>query len=130
MHARVTQPANPFRYGALALDDAFADREAEVAELSADASNGQDVVIFAPRRYGKSSLVWTVMRELTKAGVLVAHVDLMKASTKERLAEQLAAGIYDNSASKLDRAREKALGRFRGLRVTPTVSIDPDTGEI
>ena len=51
---------NPFRFGALALDDAFTDREAEVAELLADILNGQDVVVFAPRRYGKSSLVWRV----------------------------------------------------------------------
>jgi uncharacterized protein len=51
---------NPFRYGALALDRAFTDREAEIAGLKADIRNGQDVVIFAPRRYGKSSLVWRV----------------------------------------------------------------------
>ena len=48
---------NLFRYGGLALDDAFADREQEVQELKFDVLNGQDVVIFAPRRYGKSSLV-------------------------------------------------------------------------
>ena len=39
---------NPFRYGALALDEAFTDREAEISELKADVRNGQDVVIFAP----------------------------------------------------------------------------------
>lgn len=53
-----TPELNPFRYGALALDEAFTDRERETAELKADALNGQDVVLFAPRRYGKSSLVW------------------------------------------------------------------------
>ena len=35
--------ANPFRYGALALDEAFTDRAAEVAELLTDVLNGQDV---------------------------------------------------------------------------------------
>ena len=44
---------NPFRYGALALDDAFTDRQAEIDELETDVRNGQDVVLFAPRRYGK-----------------------------------------------------------------------------
>ena len=44
---------NPFRYGSLALDDAFTDREAELVELESDVRNGQDVVLFAPRRYGK-----------------------------------------------------------------------------
>ena len=55
---------NPFRYGGLALDDAFADREQEVQELKFDVLNGQHVVIFAPRRYGKSSLVWKAMQQL------------------------------------------------------------------
>ena len=55
---------NPFRFGALALDEAFTDREAEIAELRADVRNGQDVVVFAPRRYGKSSLVWRAAQEL------------------------------------------------------------------
>ena len=52
--------SNPFKYGPIALDESFTDRDAEVAELSADALNGQDVVIFAPRRYGKTSLVHRV----------------------------------------------------------------------
>ena len=49
---------NPFRFGDLALDEAFTDRERELRALEADILNGQNVVIFAPRRYGKSSLVW------------------------------------------------------------------------
>ena len=51
------EPRNPFRFGPLALDEAFANREAELKELKNDAINGQDAWIVAPRRYGKSSLV-------------------------------------------------------------------------
>ena len=57
------RPTNPFRYGAIALDEAFTNREAELRELTSDILNGQDVVVFAPRRYGKSSLVWRVSQE-------------------------------------------------------------------
>lgn len=121
--------ANPFRYGALALDDAFTDREAEVAELLADIRNGQDVVVFAPRRYGKSSLVWRVAQEAASEGVLVAHVNLMTTPTSERLAEKLAETIHDDLASVLFRARER-LRVFAGLRVAPVVTVDPDTGRL
>jgi hypothetical protein len=120
---------NPFRYGALALDEAFTDREAEVAELSADIRNGQDVVVFAPRRYGKSSLVWRVSRDLLAEEVLVAHVNLMTAPTKEKLAEKLAETIHEDVASTLFRARER-LRVFQGLRITPVVTVDPDTGRL
>jgi len=123
------EPAtNPFRFGALALDQAFADRERELAELIADVRNGQDVVIFAPRRYGKSSLAWRASQELVTEGLLIASVDLMTTPTKARLAEKLAASIYENIASPLERVRERALAPFRGLRIQPTVTVSPDDG--
>jgi hypothetical protein len=121
---------NPFRYGALAFDEAFTDRASELAELRADIRNGQDVVIFAPRRYGKSSLVLRVQQELAAQGVLVASVDLMTTPTKEKLAEKLAKAIHEGIATRLYRARERALSVFRGLRVTPTVTIDPDDATV
>ncbi len=119
---------NPFRFGALALDDAFADREGEVGELARDIRNGQDVVVFAPRRWGKSSLVWRAARELAADRVLVAQVDLMTTPSKESLAAALAGSIYENIASTLERARERALAPFRGLRVQPTISVNPEDG--
>jgi uncharacterized protein len=122
-------PANPFRFGDLALDDAFTDRRREIAELTADAMNSQNVVIFAPRRFGKTSLVWRVSRNLVRKKVLVAQVDLMRAPTKERLAEKLARTIHDDIASPLFRARER-LRIFGGLRIAPTVTVDPQDGSV
>jgi hypothetical protein len=101
-----------------------------VAELRADVLNGQDVVILAPRRYGKTSLVWRVQQEALRKRVLVAQVDLMTTPTKERLAEQLAKTIHDDVASVLYRAREKALAVFRGLRITPRITLDPDDASV
>jgi uncharacterized protein len=118
---------NPFRYGALALDEAFTNREDEIRELTRDILNGQDVVVLAPRRYGKTSLLWRVMQEVVKKKVLVAQVNLMTTPTKERLAEKLAETIYEHIASALFRARER-LRIFADLRIRPIVTIDPDTG--
>src|SRR2546423_13733015 len=98
---RGSAPTNPLQYGALALDQAFTDREGEIAELSADVRNGQDVVVFAPRRYGKSSLIWRVVQRLVKRGVLVGQIDLMSTPTREKFAERLAQTIHDEMASRL-----------------------------
>jgi len=121
---------NPFSFGGLAKDDDFADREKEVEELTADGINGQDVVVLAPRRIGKSSLVGAVMTELVATDILVADIDLWKIPNKEKLAEALAAAIYGDIATRLDRAIERALAPFRGLRITPTISIDPETAAV
>jgi hypothetical protein len=122
-------PTNPFRFGALALDEAFTDREEEIRELAADVRNGQDVVLFAPRRYGKSSLIWRVAQQLVGEGVLIAQIDLMRSPTREQLAEKLAKAIYDEIASPLFRARER-LRMFAGLRIAPTATIDPEDGSL
>lgn len=120
---------NPFRFGPLALDEAFTDRKTEVESLVADARNGQDVVVFAPRRYGKSSLVWRVAQELVRRDVLVAQVDLMRTPTKDQLAAKLARTIHEDLASRLWVAKER-LKVFAGLRLTPTITVNPNDGAV
>lgn len=119
---------NPFQFGALALDESFTDRERERGELASDIRNGQDVVVFARRRLGKSSLAWSAAQTVAADGVLVAQVDLMTTPTKERLAAALAGSIFEQIASPLERVKEAALAPFRGLRIQPSVTIDPADG--
>jgi len=119
---------NPFHFGALALDESFTDRERERAELASDIRNGQDVVVIARRRLGKSSLAWNAAQAVGGDGVLVAQVDLMTTPTKERLAAALAGSIFDQIASTLERVKETALAPFRRLQIQPTVTVDPGDG--
>jgi hypothetical protein len=123
-------PANPFRFGALARDESFTDRDDEIAELLSDARNGQDVVIFAPRRFGKTSLVDRVQQRLVSEKVLVGQINLMKAPTKEKLAEKLASTVYDDIAGPLARAKDFGARIFRGLRIVPTITVEPETGAL
>ena len=126
----VYSETNPFTFGALALDEAFTDREDELKELAADIRNGQDVLVFAPRRYGKSSLVLRAAQQALAKGVLVAYCDLMRTPTKERFAGALAKTIYDDLVSPVGQALEKASTLFRGLRIKPTIEIDPDDASL
>jgi uncharacterized protein len=121
---------NPFTFGDLALDDAFTDREDEVRELTSDMLNGQNVLVYAPRRYGKSSLVLRAAQEALKRKALVGYCDLMKTPTKERFAAALAKTIYADIASLVDQALERAAELFRGLRVVPTMDVDPTDGSL
>jgi hypothetical protein len=117
---------NPFTFGDLALDEAFTDREEELRELTSDMRNGQNVLVYAPRRYGKSSLVLRAAQEAMRERVLVGYCDLMKTPTKERFAAALARTLYSDIASPVDNVLERAADLFRGLRVRPTMEIDPD----
>lgn len=123
MPARRTK--NPFTYGDLVEDEAFTDREAELAALTSDLLNGQNVALIAPRRYGKSSLVKAALSRVLAEGVLVVEVDLMTTPTKERFAAKLAKSVHDDVASSLMKAKEAP--RFvQSLRVVPAVTFDLD----
>jgi hypothetical protein len=126
----VYQGPNPFTFGDLALDKAFTDRVAEVAELASDMRNGQNVVVFAPRRYGKSSLVLRAAQEAVADGVLVGYCDLMRTPTKERFAAALAKTIWEDVAPPGAQLAERATSLFRGLRLRPSIEIDADTGSL
>ena len=121
---------NPFTFGDLALDQAFTDREQELRELTADMRNGQNVLVYAPRRYGKSSLVMRAAQDVQRRKVLVGYCDLLRTPTKERFAAALAKTIYTDLASPVGRAFERATGLFQGLRVTPAMDVDPSDGSL
>jgi len=125
-----SNPTNPFSFGALAFDEAFTDREDELAELAADLLNGQDVLIYAPRRYGKSSLALRAAEEAVSRGVLVGYCDLLKIPTKEKLAAALAKTVYRDIDSTTGQLFERAADLFRGLRIRPTMELDAEDGSL
>jgi AAA+ ATPase superfamily predicted ATPase len=122
-------PLNPFRFGNFVVDE-FADREGELAEVMADMRNGQDLVIFAPRRLGKSSLVLKAAENLREKDALVAYLNLMTSPNKARFAERLATAIYTDVAAPKAKLRDRALAMFQGLRIAPTVTVDPADGRL
>lgn len=54
----------PFEYGSIAEKENFIDREEDRKQLKAFLSNGINVMLVSPRRWGKSSLVKAAMEEL------------------------------------------------------------------
>ena len=54
----------------------FAGRKQELGAARHFLQNGQSVVVIAPRRFGKTSLILTILQELQKNGSCVADVDL------------------------------------------------------
>lgn len=74
---------NPFVYGKVVRGKYFADREAEIAELINDIASGQNVIVFSPRRYGKTSLILEVLDRVKAEGLLTFYLDLFKVTSQE-----------------------------------------------
>src|SRR5438128_4934037 len=123
---RRTAPRNPFRFGEVATGEHFTDRRAEITELSRDLRSGQSVLVMSPRRFGKTSLITAVIDKIRKQHVLVAYVELLRTTTKERFANQLAAALYAGLTPAVERAVHRAGELFQNLPLRPKITLNED----
>jgi uncharacterized protein len=117
---------NPFRFGDVATGEHFTNRTTEIKELVADLRSGQSVLVISPRRYGKTSLIAAVLERLRKQQVLVAYVDLLRTTTKERFADQLASALYHGLTPAVERAVHRAGDLFQSLPLRPKITLNQD----
>lgn len=94
---------NPFIYGEAVRGKYFADRQEEIQELIRDISRGQNVIIFSPRRFGKTSLILEVLEKLRNEGLITVYIDLYKVTSKEKFITTLAQAISKVCAGKIDK---------------------------
>lgn len=117
----------PFRFGQVVAGDYFVGREAEIASLQSDLSTATNVVLISPRRFGKTSLVLHVLRDLEREGTLIAYIDLLRTPSKERFASHLAAAIHHGLLGPGAQALQRATEWFSQLRLRPRMTLS-ETG--
>jgi Predicted ATPase (AAA+ superfamily) len=89
-----------FQVGKPVSGDNFTGREKETGELIRLLSNGQSAVLIAPRRYGKTSVMLSVLNQLKAQGIYTTYIDIFSVADIKRLSEQLSKAILANE--KLD----------------------------
>lgn len=83
---------NPFKI-TIVTGDLFCDREKETECLIKNMLSGMHTVMYAPRRYGKSSLAHVVLSKL-QGQMVGVYVDLNSISSQEDVAHYLYRGIF------------------------------------
>jgi hypothetical protein len=125
MPERVKKPAaNPFRFGRIVSGNAFTDRETDLLVLQRELRDGQNILIEAPRRFGKTSLILEVKRRLEADGIPVAYLDCMLVPSRARLADRLASAYLQAFRTAAERAEDWVLAHLKAVRVRPTLTID------
>jgi hypothetical protein len=116
---------NPFVLGVIGPGEPFCDRSRELQELTAYAEGRANVVLYSPRRYGKTSLVRRVQAVLAEKGFIVIYVDLFGVTTMDEVANRIAKGIYavTRPSESLFKRAVKVLKTFRPV-IRPTESGD------
>lgn len=113
---------NPFIYGKAVTGKELCDREDELQKLTRTAQNAGRIFILSPRRYGKSSLMSTLLESLKKEGFLTAYIDLSRVTSYKELA-----GLYSTSIAKAtEKHLEKVVEFIKKLSkgIRPTITFD------
>ncbi len=113
---------NPFVYGETVSGENFCNRTVEIKELVADIINCQNVIIFSPRRYGKTSLIKKVLDRVKRKGILTFYVDLYPAINKNRFVEIYAGAISSGLPGGVHQVAKKI--REYLPRIIPKVVVD------
>ena len=85
---------NPFIISVIPPEAPFCNRTKELQQLDSYAAAGTNVVIFSPRRFGKTSLVKRVQSRLEKEGTLTLYADFFGVTSIDDVAGRIAKSVY------------------------------------
>ena len=128
---------NPFSYGTVVRSESFYDRKKECEKLVKTLSGGNNMILYAPRRFGKTSLVFKVMERLEQLGFLCIYFDFMPVFSPESFVRLYAKALSEKQSNinKFVQVFTSIIKRIRpiftfGQDGTPEFSIDFSNVEV
>ena len=116
---------NPFTMGIATKKD-FCNRKQEITDLLTHARNGGNVVMYSPRRYGKSSLIDRVFEKLRNEGFLTVYADLFPISSERDFVQILSTAVIEGLGRGADpHSFIQKIGKVFKM-IVPTLEVKPD----
>jgi hypothetical protein len=115
---------NPFEYGGVVSGHAFCDREAEKTDLLKAIRNNEKLFVFSERRFGKTSLVLSVIAKLPQKHTVSAYVDLWPTDDEPSFVSALAKAITSSMSTSTEKLLSTGKALFSSL--VPTMTLNDD----
>ena len=112
---------NPFKFGSVVSENYFTDRQEEYEKLLQIIASSNHIIMIAPRRFGKTSLV---NKAVTNTKRPVIWLDLQLLTNVNDFASQLLKQLFKVYPF------EKLKFMISKFRIVPTLSIDPVTSNV
>lgn len=118
----------PFKYGKVIDDRYFINRVNEIENISKILISKINLVLISPRRWGKSSLMFKVARELEKKNkkVKFCFIDLFSTRNEEEFYNYFATEVLKTSYSKWEERIEKAKFFFKQIIPQFSFGVNPN----
>jgi len=113
---------NPFSYGSVVSGDYFFNRLEEIKQIKTDLKNGNNLILYAPRKFGKTSLVNKVLTELEDENYNTIYLDFFNVIDKNKFIELYAKKLLKKRKLSIDDL-VKVFNKFV-KSLSPTVKID------
>jgi AAA+ ATPase superfamily predicted ATPase len=115
---------NPFFFGEVVTGENFTDRVDEIGRLKEELRGGHNIFLISPRRYGKTSLIMQVLKDLDKEGLFTVYFDLYKVASLRELLEAYAKGVARSCTTRVEKFSGFIKDIFPKLR--PKIIIGSD----
>jgi len=114
---------NPFFFRELPTDGPFCNREQELHALCSHARSFANVVLYSPRRFGKTSLMKRVQEQLAREGAIAIYTHFYGITSVEDLAARMAKAVFKITHQK-ETLFKKAARIIKSYR--PVMIMTPD----
>ncbi|MBI5298714.1 MAG: ATP-binding protein [Deltaproteobacteria bacterium] len=114
---------NPFLYGQEVSGDDFCNRQKELAQFVDYVSSSNKVLLYSPRRWGKTSLIKEGIKRLPKNKFVVIYADLYPAIKEEDFNQIVASALAKSFRSPAQKALKLLTTLLRSF--VPKLTLDP-----
>ena len=115
---------NPFSLEPYTTKEHFCDREQELKDIVSLLTNGSNVTLISPRRYGKTGLIFRTFEDLREKKYTCIYADIFSAQNLDDFIKILSEAIVSAMAS--DSLIKKFFVALKNVR--PLLSYDPISG--
>lgn len=117
----------PFKFGKVVQDDFFVNREKEIDQISNLLGSGINVTLISPRRWGKSSLLFKIGREMEAKHkhIRFCFIDLFQTRSEEEFYTYFATEVIRASYSRWEERMEQSKNFFKQLIPRFQFGLDP-----
>lgn len=118
----------PFKYGKIIDDDFFVNRTEEINYIKKNIESKINLTLISPRRWGKSSLVSKIARDISKENkeIRFCFIDLFNTRSEQEFYDYFATEVLKASFSKWEERIENAKMFFKQILPKFSFGIDPN----
>ncbi len=117
---------NPFAFGKIVKGKQFFNRKQEITELMVEINNHQNIILYAPRRYGKTSLVLKTFEDLSKKqrNFEWLYIDFFQVNSIDKFISIMSNEYAAHSKLSLEKLLNSLKNILKGI--TPAITLDKD----